>query len=52
VAGQQLQVQRYALALASQESKLAGLRDRQTELKDKKSALEAELNGLIEKLEF
>jgi hypothetical protein len=52
VAGQQDQVQKYAQTLAAQESKLAGLRDRQTELKDKKSALEAELNALIEKLEF
>ena len=52
VSGQQEQVQKYARALAAQESQLATLRDRQNELTQKKAALESELNSMIEKLEF
>jgi len=52
VSGQQEQVQKYAAQLAAQESRLAGLRDRQSELRKQKTALESELNSLIEKIEF
>lgn len=52
VSGQQEQVQKYARALATQESQLATLRDRQNELTQKKAALETELNSMIEKVEF
>ena len=52
VAGQQNLVQQYASQLAAAEVKLAGLRDQQSELQRKKTALEAELNTLIEKAEF
>jgi hypothetical protein len=52
VAGQQDQVNRYARQLADQEAQLAQLRDRGSELRRKKAALETELNGLLEKLEF
>lgn len=52
VAGQQAQVQKYAAQLAEQEATLTALRDRLAELRNKKAALEAELNRLIETLEF
>ncbi len=52
VAGQQDQVQQYARQLAAAESKLAALRDQQTELRRRKTALESELNSLVEKIEF
>jgi hypothetical protein len=52
VSGQQDQVQQYARQLAAAETKLAGLRDTQSALQKKKAALDAELNSLIEKLEF
>ncbi len=52
VSGQQEQVQNYARRLATQESQLASLRDRLSELRKKKAALEAELNTLIGKMEF
>jgi len=52
VAGQQNLVQQYAGQLAAAEVKLAGLRDQESDLQKKKTALEAELNGLIEKAEF
>ncbi len=52
VAGQQDLVQQYARQLAAAEVKLAALRDRQTELQRKKAALNGELNGLVEKMEF
>ncbi len=52
VSGQQDQVQKYARTLATQESQLATMRDRQSELKKQKSTLESNLNALIEKLEF
>ena len=52
VSGQQEQVQNYARRLSAQETQLASLRDRQAELKQKKTALEGELNKLIEAMEF
>ena len=52
VASQQEQVQNYARQLASQETQLASLRDRQSELRKKKTALSAELNRLIETASF
>lgn len=52
VSGQQEQVQKYARELAAQEGQLAGLRDRLAELRKKKTALESELNLLIEKTEI
>lgn len=52
VSGQQDQVQKYARQLADQESKLAQMRDSVGNLHKKKTALESELNSLIEKIEF
>jgi hypothetical protein len=52
VAGQQNLVQQYASQLAAAEVKLAGLRDQESDLQRKKTTLEGELNGLIEKAEF
>jgi hypothetical protein len=52
VAGQQNLVQQYAGQLAASEVKLTGLRDQQSALQSKKTTLDAELNGLIEKAEF
>lgn len=52
VSGQQDQVQKYAALLASQETQLASLRDRQSEQRKKKAELEAELDKLIESAEF
>ncbi len=52
VSGQQEQVQNYARQLAGQETQLASLRDNQAELKQKKTAIEAGLNRLIEAIEF
>jgi hypothetical protein len=52
VAGQQNLVQQYAGQLAAAEVKLAALRDQESVLQKKKSTLESELNGLIEKAEF
>ncbi|MGA9624245.1 MAG: DUF4139 domain-containing protein [Bryobacteraceae bacterium] len=52
VSGQQQQVQNYARQLDVHEQQLATLRDRQAELQKKKSALETELNKLIEALAF
>ncbi len=52
VSGQQEQVQNYARRLSSQEAQLATLRDHEKELKDKKTALQTELNKTIEALEF
>jgi len=52
VAGQQNLVQQYASQLAAAEVKLTGLRDQQSDLQRKKTTLEGELNGLIEKAEF
>jgi len=52
VAGQEQQVQNYARQLAAQESQLAATRDRLAQLQQKKTQLEAQLNSLIEKMEF
>jgi len=52
VAGQQNLVQQYAGQLAAAEVKLAGLRDQESALQRKKTALEGEMNALIEKAEF
>jgi chromosome segregation ATPase len=52
VSGQQQQVQDYARQLATSEQQLAALRDRKAELQKKKSALEGEINKLIEALSF
>ena len=52
VSGQQEQVQNYARRLSAQEAQLAALRDHQKELKDRKTALQGELNKTIEALEF
>ena len=52
VSGQQDQVQKYAKQLGDLEIQLATLRDRQAELDRKKTTLQAELNSLIEKMEF
>jgi hypothetical protein len=52
VSGQQDQVQKYAAQLASQESALAAQRDRLAEMRKKRNALQAELNTMIETMEF
>jgi hypothetical protein len=52
VSGQQDQVQQYGRQLAANESRIAGLRDSQGQLQRKKTALESELNSLIEKADF
>ncbi len=52
VAGQQSLVQQYAGQLAAAEVKLAGLRDQESVFQRKKTTLDGELNGLIEKAEF
>jgi hypothetical protein len=52
VTGQQDQVQQYARQLAATETRLAALRDTQSDLRKKKTALEGELNSLMEKVEF
>ncbi len=52
VSGQQDQVQQYARQLAAAETRLAALRDTQSDLRKKKAVLEAELNSLSERIEF
>jgi hypothetical protein len=52
VNGQQDQVQKYAKQLADQEGQLATLRDRQSDLEHKKTALQSDLNSLLEKMDF
>ena len=52
VSGQQEQVQQYARQLATQETRLVALRDRQAELRKTKAALESQLNAQIEKMDF
>jgi hypothetical protein len=52
VSGQQDQVQKYARQLGAMESTLASSRDKLSDLKKQKSADEARLNALIEKLNF
>jgi hypothetical protein len=52
VSGQQDQVQQYARQLAAAEIKLAALRDTQNDLRKKKATLDAQLNSLMERIEF
>ena len=52
VSGQQEQVARYARSLAQQETKLIALRDQQSDLAKRKTAHEAEISALIDKMEF
>ena len=52
VNGQQDQVQQYARQLAAAETKLAALRDTQSDLRKKKTALDSQLNLLMERIEF
>lgn len=52
VSGQQELVQKYARQLAEQETRIAALRDQLSGLRKKKTALESDLNSLIEKMEF
>jgi hypothetical protein len=52
VKNQQDLVQQYASQLAANETKMVALRDSQSDLKRKKTALESELNTLMEKLDF
>jgi len=52
VSGQQEMVQKYVAQLAQGDTQLAQLRDRQAEMRKKQAAMQAELNSLIEKLEF
>jgi uncharacterized coiled-coil protein SlyX len=52
ISGQQEVVQRYARDLAAREQQIVTLRDQASEQRTRKSALESELNALLEKLEF
>ncbi len=52
VSGQQDQVQAYARQLAGAETRLAALRDTQSDLRKKKAALDSELSSLIDRIEF
>jgi flagellar biosynthesis chaperone FliJ len=52
VSGQQQQVQNYARQLDAHEQQLATLRDRQAELQKKKSALQGDLDKLVDALSF
>ena len=52
VSGQQDQVQQYARQLAAQETQITAIRDRSSQLKKQKAALESNLNSMIEKLDF
>jgi len=52
VSGQQEAVQNYSRQLVAQDGKLASLREQQAGLKDKKTALQAALNQMIEAMEF
>lgn len=52
VSGQQQLVQDYARKLSDQETQISTLRDRQTALDRQQAALQTQLNGLIEKLDF
>jgi hypothetical protein len=52
VSGQQDQVQQYARQLAGVETKLAALRDTQSQLRRKKTTLDADLSTLMEKTDF
>lgn len=52
VRNQQELVQQYSTQLATAETKLAALRDQQSGLKRKKTALESELSAFLEKVDF
>jgi peptidoglycan hydrolase CwlO-like protein len=52
VKNQQDLVQQYASQLAANETKMVALRDSQSELRRKKTALESELAAMMEKLDF
>jgi hypothetical protein len=52
ISGQQEVVQRYARDLDSREQQIVALRDQAAAERTKKSALESELNAMIERLEF
>jgi hypothetical protein len=52
VSGQQQIVQDYARRLSDQETQIAKLRDRATSLDQQRTALQTQLNSLIEKLDF
>jgi hypothetical protein len=52
VSGQQDLVQQYARQLSAIETRLAGLRDTQSQLRRNKTTLESDLNSLIEKADF
>ena len=52
IAGQGDVVQKYARDLAAREQQIVTLRDQAAEQRTKKSALESELNAMLEKLEF
>ncbi len=45
-------MQQYARQLAAAETKLAALRDTQSDLRKKKAALDSELSSLMERIEF
>jgi hypothetical protein len=52
VSGQQQIVQDYARKLSDQETQIAKLRDREGALDQQRGAMQTQLNGLIEKLDF
>jgi hypothetical protein len=52
VSGQQQIVQDYAHKLADQETQIAGLRTRQTQIDQQKAKLQSDLDALISKLDF
>lgn len=52
VSGQQQLVQDYARKLADQETQIAKLQDREAALDRQRAALQSQLNGVIEKLDF
>jgi hypothetical protein len=52
VQGQDAQVQQYSRQLSANELKIVDLRNTESELRQRKAALEAELQGLIENAEF
>jgi hypothetical protein len=52
VGGQQQLVQEYARKLADAEGQIASLRTRRKQIEDQRAALQTQLNGAIEKLDF
>jgi chromosome segregation ATPase len=52
VTGQETQVRKYSADLAATETKLAALRDQQSEARKRVQTLDGELDALAEKLEF